>query len=191
MTVQHMSPAGRAELARLEGVVLHVYRDAAGLPTIGVGHLLTAAEFGLPPLPPGATPAERHAQADAIETAARARWPSGLSPTQVDDLLSRDLAKFEGGVFMALQVPVTQPQFDALTMFAFNVGTGAFARSNVARAVNGGRLDLVPGCLAQWNKIRDPATGALVVSPGLVKRRAAEAAWWQRGTAPATGGAVV
>ena len=36
----NISPQGRAMIERFEGVVLHWYRDVAGIETGGVGHVL-------------------------------------------------------------------------------------------------------------------------------------------------------
>jgi len=54
--------------------------------------------------------------------------------------------------------------------FAFNVGLGNFKSSSVLRAVNTGDFAAVPRRLQLWVK------GGGKVLPGLVKRRAAEAA---------------
>ena len=40
-----MSESGRKKLAEWEGVRLTLYKDVAGYPTIGVGHLLTKDEI--------------------------------------------------------------------------------------------------------------------------------------------------
>ena len=49
-----MSEEGRRRLGELEGMRLTVYKDVAGFPTVGVGHLLTKDEkTGRPPSPKG------------------------------------------------------------------------------------------------------------------------------------------
>lgn len=169
--MRRLSADGYAELKRLEGVRSEVYRDEAGLPTIGVGHLLTTAELGL----------RRDATADQIEAAARARWPSGLSPAQIDEFLAADLKRFEASV-SKVQRPLAQCQFDALVLFAFNVGVVAFERSTLLRRLNAGDYSGVPEEMAKWNKVR--VGGTLKPSPGLTKRRLAEAAMWHRAPAP-------
>lgn len=179
--MRRLSAEGYTEIKRLEGVRSDVYRDEAGLPTVGVGHLLTTAELGL----------RRDATPDQIEAAARARWPHGLSPTQIDELLARDLATYETAVSKAVRVPLGQPQFDALVIFAFNIGTAAFASSSLVRTLNAGDYAGVPAQLARWNKVRDPQTRELRPSPGLTKRRLAEAAMWNRVPAPTSDGKAV
>jgi lysozyme len=61
-------------------------------------------------------------------------------------------------------------QFSALVSFAYNVGLDGFRKSSVLKAVNAGDDDAVPRRLGLWVK----ASGQTL--PGLVRRRAAEAA---------------
>jgi hypothetical protein len=70
----------------------------------------------------------------------------------------------------ALRVSVTENHFAALVSFAFNVGCGAAERSGAMRAVNERRWSDVAGELGKWVR------GGGQVLPGLVRRRAAEAA---------------
>lgn len=172
--MNRLSADGYTELKRLEGVRTHVYRDEAGLPTIGVGHLIKAFELGL----------GKDASPDQIEAAAKLRWPYGMSDTDIDRLLADDLKAFEAEVTKRVQRPLAQPQFDALVIFAFNVGVAAFAGSTLLRRLNAGDYAGVPEELAKWNKVRDPKTKALVASPGLTKRRLAEAALWHKAPLP-------
>lgn len=64
----------------------------------------------------------------------------------------------------------TPERLAALIDFAYNVGNGALARSNLRKKVNAGLWADVPHELAKWVK------GGGKVLPGLVKRREAEAA---------------
>lgn len=89
---------------------------------------------------------------------------------QGEDILRRDLATFEEAVGSAVRVELTPNQFSALVSFCFNVGAGAFRGSSVLKAVNAKQFADVPRRLALWNK-----AGGKVL-PGLVRRRAAEAA---------------
>lgn len=148
-----MSPAGKAFLTVWEGVRLHAYRCAANVLTIGVGHALTATERQTGTL-----------DIDGMGVA----WRRGLSRDQVDRLLTQDLTRFEEAV-NALGVPLEPHQFDALVSFCFNVGTGAFASSTLARHVKRHDIVSVPSQLRRWTR----AAGREV--KGLVKRREAEA----------------
>lgn len=89
---------------------------------------------------------------------------------QGEEILRRDLATFEQAVSAAVKVELTSNQFSALVSFCFNVGPGAFRGSSVLKAVNAKQFSEVPRRLALWNK-----AGGKVL-PGLVRRRAAEAA---------------
>jgi lysozyme len=85
-------------------------------------------------------------------------------------ILDRDVEMFAQGVAKLIARPVTEQQFSALVSFAYNVGLGNFRKSSVLSAVNAGELDVVPRRFQLWVK----AGGRTL--PGLVKRRAAEAA---------------
>lgn len=89
---------------------------------------------------------------------------------QGEEILRRDLRTFERAVDGAVKVELTPNQFSALVSFCFNVGPGAFRGSSVLKAVNARQWSEVPRRLALWNK-----AGGKVL-PGLVRRRAAEAA---------------
>jgi GH24 family phage-related lysozyme (muramidase) len=106
-----------------EGCVLHVYRDPAGYPTIGVGHLIK--------------PGEEFDQ---------------ITEEEAMKLLARDLAVAENAVNRMVRVPLTQNQFDTLVSFVFNVGSGNFEKSTLLKLLNQGRYDAVPGELAKWRK---------------------------------------
>lgn len=153
--------------AGVEDRVSTVYKDSNGKPTIGVGHLLT--------------PSERMSGKILI-AGVPVRYELGLSNAQIDQLLRQDLAKAEAAVNEGITVPLTQVQFDTLVVFVFNVGRSAFLESGkgggvcgVARAINEGRLQDVPGELRRW--IYDDG----LVSKGLINRRNHEINLWERG----------
>jgi lysozyme len=93
-----------------------------------------------------------------------------MSEAEASAVLTADVAQFADGVRHALRREVNDAQFAALVSFAYNVGLGAFRSSSVLKAVNAGDFDAVPRRLQLWVKARGK------VLPGLVKRRAAEAA---------------
>lgn len=89
---------------------------------------------------------------------------------QCDARLSRDLAALAQRLAATLDAaPTSQRQFDALVSFAYNVGTGALARSTLLRLHRAGSYAAAAAQFARWNK-----AGGKVL-PGLVRRRAAEA----------------
>lgn len=158
------SDKGRKLLAKWEGDIHHVYRDQAGLPTIGIGHLLTRREL--------------MANVVYIKGAA-IPLDKDITEQQSLDLLAQDLKPAEAEVNNHVKVPLTQNQFDALVIFAFNIGEGGFESSSALRDVNAGNMSKVPADMAKWNKITDPKTKKHVVCEGLVDRRNKEIRLWK------------
>lgn len=122
-----MSAEGRAELIRREGFKLKAYRDSVGVWTIGVGHTSMA---GPPEVTPGLT----------------------ITAAECDEILSRDLIKYEGAVNIALKRPVSQQSFDALVSLCFNIGAGGFSTSTVVKRINAGDLAGAGEAFLLWNK---------------------------------------
>jgi lysozyme len=107
-----------------------------------------------------------------------------ISSDEADSILARDVDAFARGVRNLVTVNISDAQFSALVSFAYNVGLGAFKRSSVLAAVNAQQFDAVPRRLNLWSK----AGGRIL--PGLVKRRAAEAALFISTDAKEVGGPV-
>jgi len=101
----------------------------------------------------------------------------GLKVTreEAEIILKRDVENFATGVAAKVTAALDDAQFSALVSFAYNVGLANFAKSSVLAAVNKGDLAAVPRRLQMWTK-----AGGRVL-PGLVKRRAAEAALFVSG----------
>ena len=95
-----------------------------------------------------------------------------VTELEAEQLLARDLASAIACVNAAVKfgVKLTQGQFDALVDFAFNCGRGNLLSSTLLRMVNAGELAAAAAQFGLWIH----AGGA--VEPGLVTRRAAEAA---------------
>lgn len=93
------------------------------------------------------------------------------SQQQCDARLAQDLASFGARVAAAIgNAPTSQHQFDALVCFAYNVGIGNLASSTLLRLHKAGDFAGAEAQFGRWNK----AAGKVL--PGLVRRRAAEAA---------------
>lgn len=152
-----MSEHGQQLLMQWEGFKAKVYKDSAGLDTIGVGHLLT--------------PDERSSGRIAINGDS-VQYKAGLSQQQVCELLAQDLARYEGAVREKVGIELEQNQFDALVSFCFNVGIGAFGNSTVLKCINAGSLADVPDELRRWT-----GAGGKTV-PGLANRRENEVKLW-------------
>lgn len=136
------SKAGADSIKSREGLRLKAYPDPAtgGEPwTIGVGHTG-------PDVYPGMV----------------------ISADQADDMLRRDLEKFERGIERLVTVPLTQNQFDALVSLTFNIGLGNFGGSTLLRKLNARDYNGAADEILRWNR----AAGK--VMPGLTRRREAE-----------------
>ena len=92
-----------------------------------------------------------------------------LSEAAAEAGLRRELGRHEKAVIRLVTVPLTQPQFDALVSFSYNVGSGALRRSTLLRKLNRGDYRGAQGSFAAWRM----AGGK--VYRGLVRRRKAEA----------------
>lgn len=157
MANQTMSKHGLKLLAEWEGIMLEPYKDAAGLETIGIGHLITK---------------EEKTQGFIRINEAEVNYKRGLTKAQAYELLEQDLKRFENVVNEEVQVPLRQNQFDALVSFSFNVGTRAFSSSTLIKLLNEGKYEEVPTQLRRWNK-----SGGKVIQ-GLVNRRKKEIVLW-------------
>lgn len=157
-----MSELGRQMLITLEGFKTKPYRDSKGLWTIGVGHLLTAAEL----------------QSGIINLGQQAIvWQRGLSEAQVDALLAQDLPHYEQAVRDAVTLNLTQYQFDALVSFCFNVGITAWLNSGLLKMINYATLEQVPNEWKRWRFVTDNK-GQKTELRGLIERRNTEITCW-------------
>lgn len=127
-----------ALIERFEGCVLKAYRDAVGVPTIGFGHTR------------GVTIGDE------------------ITQKKADEYLALDVEEHANGVLDLLLVKVTQPQFDALVSFAFNLGVNNLKHSTLLRKVNDGDIE---GAAHEFGKWINAGGKPLA---GLLRRRAAE-----------------
>ncbi|WP_199318665.1 lysozyme [Leptolyngbya sp. FACHB-541] len=132
--------AGLDMIKHFEGFRPQAYICPAGVPTIGYGSTLGV------------------------------RMGDRITQQGGEDLLQRDLVRFERAVSDAVKVPLTSNQFSALVCFAFNVGIGAFQRSTLLKLLNQRNYQGAADQLLLWNK------GGGRVLQGLVRRREAERA---------------
>jgi lysozyme len=115
MAVQRVSARGRDFLIAQEGVRQYAYNDSEGHATFGVGHLLHRGP---------------------VTDGDRRRWGTRANPkpmSLVHQVLSADLDKFERAVSEAVGRKLWPHRFDACVSLAFNIGTGGFRSSTVAR----------------------------------------------------------
>lgn len=99
----------------------------------------------------------------------------GVRPNQIilqsvaDTLLNHDM-EYSVGIVNAHALPCTQGQFDALCDFVFNVGPTQFLHSTLLKYHLAGEYNKAAAEFPKWKYDNGK------VIPGLVKRRAAEAA---------------
>ena len=127
---RQMTQTGIKALLAREGSRSKMYYDTAGLPTIGVGHLLTRSEM---------TSGKIWIDGEAI------RWRDGLSNDQITRLFDRDNDLAEAAVSDLVKVELADHQFDTLVSFVFNVGINAFRKSTLLRMANGLAPRFFPG----------------------------------------------
>jgi lysozyme len=112
----------------------------------------------------------------------------GLTITEMkaQELLAQDLDWAEACVEKSATAEPNDNEFAAMVALAFNVGAEGFKGSTVLRLHNRGDKAGAAAAFALWRKIRDPRTGQLVDSPGLIRRRHIEAGLY---LTPVAGGA--
>jgi len=154
---QALSPDGEQFILEFEGFSSKLYNDQAGHCTIGVGHLV------------------HHGPCNKTEGGLE----NGITKEQAIKLMRGDAQSKVDAVAANVKVQLTQPQFDALVSFTFNVGEHNFETSTLLKKLNDGHPDAVPAQLKRWNKIT--VDGQKVVSKGLTRRRGREAKLFETG----------
>lgn len=133
------SEEGIALIKTFEGCKLRAYLDAVDVPTIAYGRTKDVKIKDI------------------------------CTQQQAEDWLEEELVEYEGYVNEAVKVELTQPQFDSLVSWTYNLGPSNLNRSSMLRVLNTSDYDNVPEQIMRWNK-----AGGRVL-PGLVRRREAEA----------------
>ena len=81
-----------------------------------------------------------------------AREGAVVTPEDAEALLYYDLSDVADKVEAWTFAPLNQNQFEALTAFAFNIGTENFRRSTVLKRVNEGQHLMAAAALELWRK---------------------------------------
>ena len=106
-----------------EGFKPYVYKDIAGLNTIGYGHLIRKGEV----------------------------FPETISEEEGEIILKRDLYKAERSILRNINVPLFDNQFNSLVSWVFNIGSGAIQRSTLRMKLNrGDDIDDVGDEFLKW-----------------------------------------
>ena len=136
-----------------EGLVLHPYRDIAGIPTIGYGNTrwLDGKKVSMDDFP--------------------------IDQETADNLLRSVVNGIAQEVDGMITDKVNQNQFDALVSLAYNIGTPSLKTSTVRRLVNANPNDpAIRNAFLMWTKVH--IDGLLKTSDTLVNRRKKEADYY-------------
>lgn len=126
-----------------EGFRAEAYLDAGGIPTIGFGSLRVKG--------------------------AKVQIGQTITEEEAEEQLRADVGKFERAVDKMLKVKVSQPQFDALVSFAYNLGPSSLEGSTLLKLVNVNPDDCdIAIEFPKWHKVGKKKL------KGLVRRRIAE-----------------
>lgn len=149
-----LSPRAKNLLKAIEELRLEPYDDQTGEnilawvegATIGYGHLISIDDWD--------------------------KFKDGITVDQADQLFSNDLIPFVNAVNRRVEIELSQNQFDALVLFAFNIGVGGFERSSALKLINDpSAITIYPNLEAAW-KAWNKSQGK--VMQGLISRRNAE-----------------
>lgn len=143
-------------LTNFEAMVLHVYPDQGGVPTVCVGHVVKP---------------EDHSWID-----------DGVTVDECRTALVRDVSRFEEAIAERVTVSLSQPMVDALVSLVFNIGAGAFETSSVLRFLNAGQYSDAADAFLLWRYVRvRQKDGTWAKRPILLGRREAEAKLFRSG----------
>lgn len=158
MNVNQLIVAVAEHLKQEEGFRPYVYDDVNGRPwseskrgnpTIGFGHLVTAADV------------------------AKYGWGWTVDENDAYILLLQDVNKHLAPIVPYVTVPLTLPQWVAVTSLAYNAGPHGVKKSKFIKAVNAGNIAQAEAQFKDWNKATIKVDGVPQkrVVPGLVNRR--------------------
>lgn len=167
-----LSPKGLDLIKLFEGLVLNPYLCSANKVTIGYGHLCRDGEEYLNGdlvngIKERILKRNEYTQVDGYSV--RYDRDIEIDVDTAQNLLEKDVARFERGVNRLIKVELTQNQFDALVSFAFNLGLGNLKDSTLRRELNLGKYENAAEEFHRW------VYAGGVKNRGLIKRRKLEA----------------
>jgi lysozyme len=133
------SEQGLDLIRNAEGLCLAAYLCPAGILTIGYGHTGPDVKTG-----------------------------QKINAEQANELLVKDVERFEKAVNELVTVPIKQGMFDALISFSFNLGAGALKGSTLLKKLNAHDINGAADEFLKWNKAKGR------VLKGLTARRKSE-----------------
>ena len=117
-----ISNEGLALIKKFEGCELTAYKCAAGVWTIGYGHIKDVYEG------------------------------QKITQSEAESMLHHEMEEYENYINDLVTAPLSQNQFDALVSWVFNLGAGNLRASTLLKVVNEGDMDGVPTQIKRWNK---------------------------------------
>ena len=117
-----ISENGLALIRTFEGYSPFIYKDSAGLDTIGYGHLVVKGD----------------------------NIPEPLLPEDANKILLKDTEKAVKGLNKYTHVTLKQNQADSLISFTYNVGVGSLSKSTLVKKVNEEKHEEVPNQFMRW-----------------------------------------
>jgi lysozyme len=138
-----LSSAGKNLLKQLEGFRSEAYLDEANVATIGYG-------------------TTRYSESEPVAIG------DVVTELEADELLAKDLQWAQDAINNLVDSELEQHQFDALVVFVYNVGKGAFSSSTILRKLND------PYSLAVEDEFQRWVWAGGQISLGLINRRIKE-----------------
>lgn len=133
-------------LSECEGIILEAYKCPAGVWTIGMGNCF-------------------------YEDGKAVKKGDKITKEKAFSLFNSIATQFEKVINQNVKVDLSQSQFNALFIFAYNVGVGAFKKSTLLKRVNAGCNDkLIEEAFLMWKGKKDL----------LLTRRQKEIKEWKR-----------
>ncbi|MBZ4218974.1 MAG: lysozyme [Chlorobium sp.] len=133
------SEKGLDLIRKYEGLRLVTYVCPGGKLTIGYGH-----------------------------TGSEVKTGQKIDVERANELLIKDVHRFEVAVNELVKVPMTQGMLDALISFSFNLGVGSLKSSTLLKKLNADDRDGAANEFLRWNKAKGK------VLAGLTARRESE-----------------
>lgn len=162
MTEYRLDDEGVRVIVGFEALILHPYRDVAGIETVCVGHVVRPED--------------------------RVWLRDGVTRSECESVLKRDTTRFVDALNRLVKVKLSQPMVNALCSLIFNIGVGAFETSTVLRELNWGNYTKAADAFLLWRfaKVKQK-DGTFAKKPVLLGRREAEAALFRSGIMEALG----
>lgn len=117
-----ISETGIDLIKHFEGCKLEAYLCAAGVPTIGYGHIKDV------------------------------KMGDTITQDEAEAMLVHELVEYENYIHECVSAPLNQNHFDALVSWVFNLGVGNLRASTLLTVVNKGDYAGVPAQIMRWNK---------------------------------------